>query len=389
MDCLSGVSVAISDELVSSITQVVNLFLDEKCPKMLGEYIASAPLTPLVKLGCGIRPIVVGTIWRRLVSKVSVVMIGHSLDGYLNDLQFGVRVPGGGEAILHVVNLLHPLVSKIRDTFNLYLQAWYLDDGTIIGDTLVVGEVLKVIMNDGPRRGLHLNVDKTEVFWPKEDPRGRFAGVFTPNIACPLHGVKLLGGPASENIDFSSELVMKRVARYIVLLDTVFEQAQRSLDAALRSSLECIITASGPGSSDRQWRLSTFPFAFRGLGVCSACDVLNYSFLASRLQSVACNLSCFEILILYIYITHVTQTAESTFSLSTRQMALWKSQMEEHTSEWLRVVSISGLGQTMNGGTYRCVLCYRLGVPLFTVPRPCSACSKVFVGDIYEDHAVS
>ncbi|GKF81516.1 hypothetical protein Tco_0240118 [Tanacetum coccineum] len=177
----------------------------------------------------------------------------------------------------------------------------------------------------------------------------------------------------------------------------VFEQAQRSLDVALRSSLECIITAFGPGSSDRQWRLSTFPFEFRGVCVCLAGDVLNYSFLASRLQSVACNLiiqvrslpQTHEETGRYIYITHVTQTVESTFSLSTRQMALWKSQMEEHTSEWLRVVSISGLGQTMNGGTYRCVLCYRLGVPLFTVPRPCSACSKVFVGDIYEDHAVS
>ena len=90
-----------------------------------------------------------------------------------------------------------------------------------------------------------------------------------------------------------------------------------------------------------------------------------------------------------IYFTRVTQTAESTFSLSTRQMALWKSQMEEHTSDWLRVVSISGLGQTMNGRTYRCVLCYRLGVPLFSVPKPCSACSRVFAGDIYGDHAVS
>ncbi|GKE56325.1 hypothetical protein Tco_1495510 [Tanacetum coccineum] len=33
MDCLRGVVVAISDELVSSITQVVNLFLDGKCPQ--------------------------------------------------------------------------------------------------------------------------------------------------------------------------------------------------------------------------------------------------------------------------------------------------------------------------------------------------------------------
>nr|GEX00855.1 hypothetical protein [Tanacetum cinerariifolium] len=88
MDCLSGAVDVVSNELVSSITQVGNLFLDGKCPNMLGEYIVSAPLTPLVKSGGGIRLIAVGTIWRRLVSKVSNVMIAHSLDGYLDDLQF-------------------------------------------------------------------------------------------------------------------------------------------------------------------------------------------------------------------------------------------------------------------------------------------------------------
>ncbi|GKG45801.1 hypothetical protein Tco_0498247, partial [Tanacetum coccineum] len=43
----------------------------------------------------------------------------------------------------------------------------------------------------------------------------------------------------------------------------------------------------------------------------------------------------------------------------------------------------------MNDRTYWCVLCYRLGVPLFSVLKPCSACSRVFAGDIYGDHAVS
>nr|GEU71893.1 integrase, catalytic region, zinc finger, CCHC-type, peptidase aspartic, catalytic [Tanacetum cinerariifolium] len=62
---------------------------------------------------------------------------------------------------------------------------------------------------------------------------------------------------------------------------------------------------------------------------------------------------------------------------------------EEHTSDWLRMVLISGLRQTMNGRTYRCVLCYRLGVPLFSVPKPCSVNSGVFVRDIYGDHVVS
>ncbi|GJZ81984.1 hypothetical protein Tco_0646978 [Tanacetum coccineum] len=87
-----------------------------------------------------------------------------------------------------------------------------------------------------------------------------------------------------------------------------------------------------------------------------------------------------------IYITRVTKNAESTFSLSPRQMALWTSQRVDRTSDWLMIVPISGLGQTMNGKTYRCVLCYRLGIPLFSVSKPCS---RIFAGDIYGDHDVS
>ncbi|GKC26816.1 hypothetical protein Tco_1034110, partial [Tanacetum coccineum] len=56
---------------------------------------------------------------------------------------------------------------------------------------------------------------------------------------------------------------------------------------ALRSALERIVTASGPGFGDWQWRLATLPFAFGGLGIYSAGDVLNYAFIASHLQSAA------------------------------------------------------------------------------------------------------
>ncbi|GJR91880.1 hypothetical protein Tco_0215891 [Tanacetum coccineum] len=493
--------------------------------------------------------------------------------------------------------MLHPLVCKIKDSFNLSLQAWYLDDGTIIGDALVAGEVLKVIMKDGHHRGLHLNVDKTKVLGQRRNQEA--------------------GGPASADFDFYGELVLKRVAKSIELMDVVtkindsrcellllracavllildlvigsggsppypfhwgglvstlqdiygdhvvscaiivgikhrhnlvrdtlvdicfwseilagkevdiglgsspltqtgmidfvpghavIEAAQRkrvkykakcadirygflpfsfsyfgelesdtattlkgirkfsvTQDIGARTTVhifsrisfaiakgvraqivslipsnlllgmvdfvqERIVTASGPGFGDWQWRLATLPFAFRGLGVYSAGDVLNYAFLASRLQSgslqtkmlrysgivtpglafedALCGFNLkMEIDLLSnpteiavpklmkkladIYFTRVTQIAESTFSLSTRQMTLWKSQMEDHTSDWLRVVPISGLGQTMNGRTYRCVLCYRLGVPLFSVSKSCSACSRVFAGDIYGDHAVS
>ncbi|GJU00320.1 hypothetical protein Tco_1110658, partial [Tanacetum coccineum] len=458
MDCLSGEAVAIFDELVSSITQVVNLFLEGKCPTMLGEYIASAPLTPIVKPGGGILPIAVGTIWRRLVSKVSATMIGHSLDGYLDGLQFGVGVPEGGEAILHAVNRLvedrgddvglSMLLVDFQNAFNLSSatlalpdcttestpyshvkgcsRAWYLNDGTIVGDTLVVGKVLELITEDGPRCGLHLNVDKTEIFWPKEDPRSRLEGIFPPNISRPLHEVKLLGGPVSVDVDFGSALVMKRVSRTIGLLDAVakindpqcellliracagvsklcfamrtcspcvFESAQLSFDMALRSALERIVTASGPGFGDWQWRLATLPFPFGGLGVYSACDVLNYAFIASRLQSAALQTK----LLRYVGIVTSGSTFDDALCVFNNAMEIDFLRTPIGLMEiskgrayfGLALVSISGLGQTMNGKTYRCVLCYRLGVPLFFVSKPCSACSKVFTGDVYEDHAVS
>nr|GEW90505.1 hypothetical protein [Tanacetum cinerariifolium] len=318
MDYFSGAAVAILDELFASITQVVNLFLDRKCPKRLGEYIASASLKPLVKPEGGIRPIAVGTVWRRLVSKFCATMIGHSLDTYLNDLQFGIGVSGGGEAILHAVNRL------IEDR----------------SDDIGLSMLLVDFQN-----AFNLVDRKTEVFWPREDPRSRIAGVSPHTIARPLHGVKLLGGLVSVDFGFNSELVLKRVAKSIELMDAVAKLNDPQCELLLlRACAERIVTAFGPGFGDWQWRLATLPFAFGGLGVYCAGDVLSYAFLGSRLQSA---------------------------SLQTK------------------LLRQSGLGQTINGRTYRCVLCYRLGVPLFSVSKPCSACSRVFIRDIYGDHAVS
>ncbi|GJZ40626.1 hypothetical protein Tco_0587512 [Tanacetum coccineum] len=211
-------------------------------------------------------------------------------------VKLDVVVESLGECVDEIDKLAELIGKHVADQY--CLHTWYLDDGTIVGDTLFKGKVLEFKIEDGPRRGLHLNVDKTEFFWPKEDPRSMIKGVFPPNIARPLHGVKLLAGSASVDFDFSCEFVMKRSAKSIGLMDVVakindpqcelmllractdisklyfdmrtcslrvFEMAQRSFDADLRCALERIVTASGPGFG----------------------DVLNYAFLASRLQSAS------------------------------------------------------------------------------------------------------
>jgi hypothetical protein len=207
--------------------------------------VASAPLTPLLKLDGGIRPIAVGTIRRRLISKAAMKGVGKDMVKYLNDFQFGVGVSGEAEAILHSVNrvlnlrhgdgsltmltvdfsnafnlvdrstlllevrlrcpsislwveflygqaarlyvgdghimsatgvqqgdplgpllfalVLHPLIHQIRDSCKLLLHAWYLDDGTLVGDSGEVAKALDIIRVFGPELGLVLNIRKTEI----------------------------------------------------------------------------------------------------------------------------------------------------------------------------------------------------------------------------------
>lgn len=95
LDALCGEGSIVAMDLLRAITPVVNLWLGGRCPLSLAEFVASAPLTPLLKPDSGIRPIAVGTIWRRLMSKVAMKGVGKEMARYLNDFQFGVGVSGG------------------------------------------------------------------------------------------------------------------------------------------------------------------------------------------------------------------------------------------------------------------------------------------------------
>ncbi|MCH80439.1 hypothetical protein A2U01_0001207 [Trifolium medium] len=185
-------------------------------------------MTPLLKPDGGIQPIAVSTIWRCLVSKVAIRGVGKDMAKYLNDFQFGihnikrcrgcfaqfqhstksallqevrVRCPSislwveflyGQTTILYLEDehimaatrvqqgdmlgalllalMLHPLIHKIRDNCKLLHHAWYLDDGTIIGDSEEVAKPLDMIRETSPGLGLHLNIiRKTEIFCPSCD----------------------------------------------------------------------------------------------------------------------------------------------------------------------------------------------------------------------------
>ena len=62
LDAIGGEGSVTSSGLLAAISEVVNLWLGGACPKALAEFVASAPLTPLLKPDNGIRPIAVGGI---------------------------------------------------------------------------------------------------------------------------------------------------------------------------------------------------------------------------------------------------------------------------------------------------------------------------------------
>ncbi|XP_026391877.1 uncharacterized protein LOC113287356 isoform X2 [Papaver somniferum] len=200
---------------------------------------------------------------------------------------------------------LHPLIEKIAAQCTLDLHAWYLDDGTMVGDTMEVSKALKIIQEEGPSYGLHLNISKTENFWPSYDPRRDNSDVFPPNIGKPVDGVKLLGGPVSLSMEFCSNMVLSRVDKAVQLMGNIqeLEDPQSELlllrnctgvarmyftlrttspkaiqsaavmfDKHLMDYLRRLVVGDGAGFGLVQQRLATLPIKDGGLGVLTMAD---------------------------------------------------------------------------------------------------------------------
>jgi len=93
-----------SQQFLAGFTYIINLFLADNAPRELAGIVVSGSLVPLLKKDGGVRPIVVGEVFRRLLSKLCVAHVREEALQYFQPLQLGVGVHGGAEAVLHAFN---------------------------------------------------------------------------------------------------------------------------------------------------------------------------------------------------------------------------------------------------------------------------------------------
>ena len=89
--------------LFTAVTTFVNSLLDGNCHDDYQHILFGGKLIALDKKSSGIRPIVVGYVWRRLAAKGACTHATKVLSGYFSPRQVGIGVPGGYEAPVHAV----------------------------------------------------------------------------------------------------------------------------------------------------------------------------------------------------------------------------------------------------------------------------------------------
>ena len=131
---------------------------------------------------------------------------------------------------------LHPIVERIkREVPSLLINAWYLDDGTLVGHADDLRAALAIVEEDGPARGLRLNRGKSLLYMPEDT-------IFDHNplpsdIPISTEGFVLLGTPIGPPT-YCEEIMLKRVRKLQDMLEHLADMQDSQMEAAiLRSCL--------------------------------------------------------------------------------------------------------------------------------------------------------
>lgn len=128
--------------------------------------------------------------------------------------------------------VLQLLVDKMKTTFpDLDLQAWYLDDGTIVGTKATLLLLLPILVEEGAKLGLILNKEKTIIWCLHENSDMEGGLIDKPSdytafsqwaIPCTSSAHKTLGSPFGSKLG-CDHILMQKVKKIENIMDGVCE----------------------------------------------------------------------------------------------------------------------------------------------------------------------
>ena len=345
---------------------------------------------------------------------------------------------------------LHPLIKKIKaEVPGLSLNAWYLDDGTLVGRPQDLASALHIIERDGPSLGLHLNRRKSLLFIPEDADES--VSPLPPDIPVTRRGFSLLGCPIGPP-DFCEEVFQARLSKVKACLSALTDMGDSQLEISLlRSCLalpkvsyilracppnhicrstadfdkairETLVSILGGPLSDWSWLKACLPSSRGGLNLRSASLHAPAAFLAScsaaaplvermlghsvgpslhtgsavmTLATAAAHpdwhcLGDIDVPLHQRSLSLSIDEASFQHLLSTapsiRCRALALSSSLPHAGDWLNVLPSPSLGLHLQDREFRCCLRYWLGIPLHSNPFPCPECHSS--ADVFGDHQV-
>ena len=517
--------------VLASLTKFVNSLAAGRAPPPIIPHFCGATLLACKKRSGGHRPIAVGEVLRRLVSKCLAILVRSPTISLLSPLQLGVSVRGGCEAIVHATShlmsslpdkqrwslqldfvnafnninreamfaefrhrlpglsawmeacyscqpllylgtnslhsccgvqqgdplgplgfalTLHPIVERIKaEVPTLALNAWYLDDGILVGSPEDLLAALRIVKTAGPSVGLHLNRGKSLLSIPKDCDSS--LSPLPPEIPVTRAGFCLLGCPIGPP-PFCEKVVQTRVTKIREALGGLHEmadsqlectllrscfalpkfsytirtcpsthisQATKDFDMAMREALESIL--GGP-LSEWSWLKASLPSSRGGVNLRSASLHAPAAFLASssRSQSLVREmLGCepgpsphtsstvaalssaasrpdWQLLedidvplrqhALSLSIDEALYQHILATTPSIRARALAFSSALPHAGDWLNGVPSAALGLHLHDKEFRSCLRYWLGVPLHSSSYSCPECRST--ADPFGDHQI-
>ena len=519
-------------QVMHSLTGLVNLLSSGYAPSEVVPHLCGATLIACKKRGGGLRPIAVGEVLRRLVSKSLSTVLRQEAIQVLSPHQLGVGVKSGCEAIVHSVSrvledsnsdpndcwtllidfsnafnsidrssmfqeiraripslsswleccyggrphlhledkcisscsgvqqgdplgplgfavALQPIVDMINSKVpNLKINAWYLDDGTLVGSPSDLSLALSIVEQEGPPRGLRLNRAKSLLFSPS--PTSPISNPLPPEIPLADEGFSLLGCPIGPP-SFCNAALLKRVEkvsnylrklpdlqdsqsestllRHCLSLPKILfslrtcppgfiKQATDAFDDLIRDSLADI--AGGP-LPEWSWRKASLPCSLGGLGLRNASLCAPAAYISSLnevqplidtlLQPALPPLHLSEVIAdLASVAGHPDWVSSQSIDVPIRQRpllrcidkvsfdlllssasderskALTLSTSLPHAGDWLQVIPSSALGLHLVDREFRASLQYWLGLRIYEEEYSCPVCKKS--ADAFGDHQV-